>query len=131
MEKDYFVEQDNYIVVEKINRNFNNKDKIKSYFEAQKQFYEYVPFHPVCASSEMVGTSIEELINHNYPSKRSWECSRLSDFPQEIILRLNYRSHIKYILLKSKPNRPIPELNIMVADGISGNFNDSEYRKVK
>lgn len=92
--------------------------------------YEFIPFHPVCVTSTMVGTSIEELMMHNFPNKKSWECSRLCNFPQEVIIRLNYRSHMKYILLKSKINKFIQEADIFVGDGVYGNFNDTEYRKV-
>jgi hypothetical protein len=117
--KNNFQELDRLLVVE--------TNKVE---EPKKSLYEFLPFHPACVSSEMVGTSIEELLMHNFPSKRSWECSRLCNFPQELIIRLNYRSHMKYVVLKAKPNRPIPELEIHTADGVYGNFNDSEYTKV-
>lgn len=96
----------------------------------REQLYEFLPFHPVCVTSEMVGTSIEELLTNNFPSKRSWECSRLGEFPQDLIVRLNYRSHMKYIVLKSKVDRNINEVELFVGDGISGNFTDTEYLKV-
>lgn len=116
--ENYFPEQDRILVVD--NKNIE---------EPRKQ-YEFIPFSPVSISSEMVGTSIEELSMHNFPSKRSWECSRMCNFPQELIIRLNYRSHMKYIILRAKINRPIQEVDVYIADGIYGNFNDSEYRKV-
>jgi len=75
-------------------------------------------------------SSIEELIMHNFPNKRSWECSRLCNFPQEIVIRFNYRSHLRYVLLRAKPNRSVNDVVIMMADGVSGNFNDVEYRKI-
>lgn len=121
------------------------ENKISSYFQEhdrmvipessrveppRNQIYEFLPFQPVCVSSEMVGTSVEELLANNFPSKRSWECSRLCDFPQELIVRLNYRSHMKFVTLKTKINRPIQEMEIYAADGITGNFTDTEYTKV-
>ena len=92
----YFPEHDRVIEVRDKNNNF-------------KQTYEFLTFHPVSVTSEMVGTSIDELLMHNFPTKKSWENSRLSSFPQEIIIRLNYRSHMKYVLIKAKVSRPIPE----------------------
>jgi centrosomal protein CEP104 len=94
------------------------------------QQYEFLPFHPVAVTSEMAGTSIEELLMHNFPTKRSWECSRLGNFPQELIIRLNYRSHMKFVVIKAKVNRPIDELEIFTADGMDGGFSNSVYRKV-
>jgi hypothetical protein len=116
--ENYFLEQDRVLVVQnKLNQN--------------KQTYEYLPFHPVCVTSEMIGTSVEELLLHNFPNKRSWECSRLCDFPQELIVRLNYRSHMKYILIRAKVSRPIDLVEIYTADGVYGNFNDCSYRKIE
>lgn len=94
------------------------------------QKYEFISYHPVAVTSEMVGTSIEELLMHNFPTKRSWESSRLGSFPQELIIRLNYRSHMKFLTIKAKVSRPIDELEIFTADGIDGGFSDSLYRKV-
>ncbi len=95
-----------------------------------RKTYEFLTYHPVCVTSEMVGTSIEELVMHNFPTKRSWESSRLSKYPQELIIRLNYRSHMKYILIKTKIHRFIDELELYIADGLDGNFNDANYRRV-
>lgn len=117
--ENYFPEQERVLVVE-------NKSMYPN-----KQTYEYLPFHPVCVTSEMIGTSVEELLLHNFPNKRSWECSRLCDFPQELIVRLNYRSHMKYILIKAKIGRPIDLVEIYTADGVYGNFNDCSYRKIE
>lgn len=99
-------------------------------FGSVKNNYEFIPFHPVSVTSEMLGTSIEELYQHNNPNKRSWECSRLCSFPQEIIIRLNKRSHVKYILLRSKINRPSPEVMIYLADGGTHSYLDISYRKL-
>jgi centrosomal protein CEP104 len=110
---------------------FPEKDRIiETNDKNSTNSYEFLTYHPVCVTSEMVGTSIEELLMHNFPTKRSWECSRLCSFPQELIVRLDHRSHMKFILLKAKINRPIQELDIFIGDGIHGNFNDVEYRKV-
>ena len=117
--ENYFPEQDRVLIVDSKNNYPNRK------------LYEFIPFHPVCVTSEMVGTTIEELLHHNFPSKRSWECSRLCDFPQELVVRLNYRSHMKYILIRAKINRPIEIVDIYTSDGVYGNFNDVEYRKIE
>lgn len=125
----YFHELDT--IIENSKPEFNDKDwRVKDDNEPpKKQYYEFLSFHPACVSSEMVGTSVEELFQHNYPSKRSWECSRLCAFPQELIVRLSQRSHIKYVLLRAKINRPVPEVTLYVGDGNSGSFIDTEFRK--
>ena len=109
---------------------FPEGDRITTFLDGTKKSYEFLPFHPVSVTSEMVGTSIEELLMHNFPTKRSWECSRLCDFPQEVIVRMNFRCHFKYICVKTKVYRPIPELDLYIGDGISGSFVDCEYRKL-
>lgn len=129
-ENEYFHEQDAIMEISKPlydGKNWRQKDENEL---PKKQFYEFLPFHPVSVTSEMSGTSVEELYMHNYPSKRSWETSRMGVFPQELIVRLNYRSHIKYILLRSKVNRPIPEVLFYIGDGIGGSFIDAEFRKI-
>ena len=42
----------------------------------------------------MVGTTIKELLMHNFPTKNSYENSRLGNYPEEVIVRLNHRSDI-------------------------------------
>jgi centrosomal protein CEP104 len=113
----------NYFPEEDLILEYNNKINTKS-------VYEYISFHPVCATSEMVGTSIEELLMHNYPTRKSWECSRLCLFPQEIILRLDHRAHMRYILIRAKPDRHIIEVEVHVGDAMHGVFTDAVYRKV-
>lgn len=98
--------------------------------DLQKQYFEFIPFHPVSTTSEMVGTTIEELLQHNYPTKTSWENSRFGNYPEEIVIRLNHRSEIKYILLRSKIDRPIPKVELYLGDGVFGNFNDTKYFKL-
>lgn len=98
--------------------------------EIIKQCYEFIPYHPVSVSSEMVGTNIEELLMHNFPTRTSWENSRLANYPEEVILRLNHRSHVKYILIRAKAKRPIPHTDIYIGDGVVGNFNDTSYTKI-
>ena len=122
-----FPEQDKIFVVERKNI---EEDLNEDFKYPKKYSYEFITFHPVAVTSEMLGTSIEELVMHNYPNKRCWECSRLCKFPQEIVFRFNYRSHLKYVLLRAKPNRPINGAIIYMADGVGGNFNDLEYRKI-
>ena len=37
---------------------------------------------------------------------------------------------MKYVLVRAKLSRAIPSVDIYIADGVYGNFNDTEYRKV-
>jgi hypothetical protein len=62
------------------------------------------------------------------PQVRTWECARYAKFPQEIVIRLNYRSEIAHIILMSKEDRFIPEIEIHIGDGMSGSFLDVDYR---
>ena len=130
MYQDYFLEQDKMLVVDKAFPLYNGeKPGLPLDYNYNEKYYEFIPFQPVAASSEMVGTSVEELLMHNFPTKRCWECSRLCAFPQEVVFRLNYRSHIKYCLLRAKINRPIEEVYVYIGDGITGGFNDCQYIK--
>jgi hypothetical protein len=129
--ENYFPAQDKILAIEKVwnNQKWNTNNNFHP-DTTLKKFYEFLPYHPVSVTSEMIGTSIEELLIHNFPTKRSWECSRLCNFPQELVIRLNYRSHMKFVIIKSKINKPIQEVELYIADGITGNFNDNEYRKL-
>ena len=98
--------------------------------DMRRQYFEFIPFHPVSTTSEMVGTTIEELLQHNFPNKNSWENSRFGHFPEELVIRLNHRSDVRFILLRAKPDRPIPKLEIYLGDGVFGNFNDTKYVKL-
>ena len=102
----------------------------KDFPSKQRQYFEFIPFIPVSATSEMVGTTIEELLQHNFPNKNSWENSRFAHYPEEIILRLNHRSEVRFILLRAKIDRPIPKIEIYLGDGVFGNFNDTKYIKL-
>jgi hypothetical protein len=98
--------------------------------DMRRQYFEFIPFHPVSTTSEMVGTTIEELLQHNFPTKNSWENSRFARYPEEIVIRLNHRSEIRFILLRAKVDRPIPMVEIYIGDGVYGNFNDTKYLKL-
>ena len=98
--------------------------------DMRRQYFEFIPFHPVSTTSEMVGTTIEELLQHNFPTKNSWENSRFARYPEEIVIRLNHRSEIRFILLRAKVDRPIPMVEIYIGDGVYGNFNDTKYIKL-
>lgn len=94
-----------------------------------KSRFTWVQFHAVGATSEMEGTSLEELELNNFePSDRSWECGMYSEFPQEVCIRLNFRAEIAHVILMAKEDRFIPECEILIGDGISGSFIDAEYR---
>ena len=98
--------------------------------DMRRQYFEFIPFHPVSTTSEMVGTTIEELLQHNFPTKNSWENSRFARYPEEIVVRLNHRSEIRFILLRAKVDRPIPRVDIYLGDGVYGNFNDTKYLRL-
>ena len=106
-----------------------NEEKTRQALRNAKSKFAWVPFHTVSATSEMQGTNLEELsLNHYEPSERAWECSRYVDFPQEVIIRLNHRSEVAHVIIMAKENRFIPECEIYVGDGISGSFDDVDYR---
>jgi hypothetical protein len=76
------------------------------------------------------GTSIEELARQeSFHNESTWECSRYCTFPQEIVLRLNYRCEIAHIVLQAKEDRFIPEVDVLIGDGLSGSFIDVDYRR--
>ena len=94
-----------------------------------KSRFTWIQFHAVGSTSEMEGTSLEELELNNFePSERSWEWGVYSEFPQEVWVRLNFRAEIAHVILMAKEDRFIPEWEILIGDGISGSFVDAEYR---
>jgi len=123
--EDYFPEENNVLQMGEPSpfENENNNDM-------QRQYFEFIPFHPVSITSEMVGTTIEELLQHNFPTKNSWENSRFARYPEEIVIRLNHRSDVRFVLLRAKVDRPIPRVDIYIGDGVYGNFNDTKYLKL-
>ena len=126
--EDYFPEESKMIQIgDPITPTYQDS---KDFPSKQRQYFEFIPFIPVSATSEMVGTTIEELLQHNFPNKNSWENSRFAHYPEEIILRLNHRSEVRFILLRAKIDRPIPKIEIYLGDGVFGNFNDTKYIKL-
>lgn len=93
--------------------------------------FTWVPFTVVSVSSEMQGTSADDLARHQnfQPQQHTWECARYCSYPQEIIIRLNYRSEVAHLILMAKEDRYIPEVEVYVGDGLSGSFLDVEYRR--
>ena len=89
--------------------------------------HSWIGFSGISASTEAHGTSISELENSNKPSEKSWECGRFASFPQEIVFRLDHRVQFSYILLSTKPNKLIPDVEVYIGDGIYGSFLDAEY----
>ena len=124
--ENYFPNQDTVLQIDTISPSLQTN----AHNDQLRQYYEFIPYHPVSVSSEMVGTTIEELLMHNFPTKNSWENSRLGQYPEEVIMRMNHRSHIKFVLLRAKINRPIPSVDLYIGDGVFGNFNDTQYMKV-
>ena len=45
-----------------------------------------------------------------------------------MVVRLNFRAEVSHVILMAKENRFIPEVEIQIGDGISGSFEDVEYR---
>lgn len=89
----------------------------------------WIPFHIVACSSEEKGTQIELLSTQQYSSQKSWESSRVSDYPVEIVLRFHYRSEMNYCVMASKQDKNIPEILFHIGDGLAGSFLDVEYRE--
>ena len=126
--EDYFPEESKMIQIDDpISTPYQGE---KDFPSKQRQYFEFIPFIPVSATSEMIGTTIEELLQHNFPNKNSWENSRFAHYPEEIILRLNHRSEVRFVLLRAKVDRPIPKIEIYLGDGVFGNFNDTKYVKL-
>jgi len=88
----------------------------------------WIPFHIVACSSEEKGTQIELLATQQYSQHKSWESSRVSDYPVEIVLRFHYRSELDYCVMASKQDKNIPEIEFHIGDGLAGSFLDVEYR---
>ena len=56
--------------------------KIRSAIRDGDSKFQWVEFTTVAATSELTGTSIEELALNQYEySERAWECGRYVDFP--------------------------------------------------
>lgn len=90
--------------------------------------YSWIPFHVVACTSEDFGTSVELIASQSYTTNRSWESSRTASFPQEIVLRFNTRCEVSHLVIATKLDRNIPEVEFHVGDGLSGSFLDVEYR---
>ena len=88
----------------------------------------WIPFHVVAFSSEEYGTMAELISTQQYASNKSWESSRTSQFPIEIIIRFHNRCEIEHVILSSKPDKIIPEIEFHIGDGLSGSFLDVDYR---
>lgn len=91
--------------------------------------YTWIGFTPICVESEAQGTYIQSLTSSQVESDTSWESARYSTFPQEIILKLDTRAQLNHILISSKTNRHIPELEVQIGDGPYNNFLTVEYHK--
>ena len=80
-----------------------------------KSLFTWIPFSCVAASSEMQGTSLEDLSMITFePSTKTWECARYASFPQEIVIRLNYRSEIAHVMIMAKEDRFIPDVEVNI-----------------
>lgn len=94
-----------------------------------KSLFTWVPFTSVAASSEMQGTSLEDLSMITFePQTKSWECARYCKYPQEIVIRLNYRCEVAHVIVMAKEDRFIPAVEVHIGDGVSGSFMDVDYR---
>lgn len=106
----------------------NKLFKINIFFLMLNQTNTYIPFHIVACSSEERGTQIDLLSTQDRASHNSWESSRVSDFPIEIVLRFHYRSELDYCLIATKQDKNIPDIEFHIGDGLAGGFQDVEYR---
>lgn len=91
--------------------------------------FSWISFTPVAVESEAQGTSIQSLINAQAELETSWESARFASFPQEIILKLESRTQLNHVLISSKSNRPIPELELHIGDGPVDNFLAVQYHR--
>ena len=96
---------------------------------SDKDHHFWIPFHVVACSSEEPGTNVELLSTNNTYSEKSWESSRTSDYPIELIIRFHYRIQIENVFMASKPEKHIPEIQFHIGDGLTGSFVDAEYRE--
>jgi len=86
-----------------------------------------IGYSVVCASSEAPGTSILSLEKSYDAFQTHWECARFASFPQYLIVRLDCRVQFSYIIVQTKPQHIIPDLEVHVGDGFVGSFEDAEY----
>ena len=87
----------------------------------------WVNYVGVAASSEGPGTSVGNLSSNEKYSSASWESGRFSEFPVEVVVQLNHRTQLSHLVVSSKPEKVIPELEVYVGDGLYGSFVDSNY----
>ena len=57
-----------------------------------------------------------------------WETARFCAWPQEVVIKLDYRAQLQHIMIMSKENREIPLCTFYVGDA-AGNFVDCVFRK--
>lgn len=91
------------------------------------QEYSLIGFTVVCVSSEAPNTSILSLERSYESLQAQWECARFATFPQYLIVKLDHRVQLSYIIVEGKPNRLIPDLEVHIGDGFVGSFKDAEY----
>ena len=89
--------------------------------------HSWISFSALSSSTEAQGTSIAELERSIKSSNSSWECGRYASFPQEVVVRLDFRVQFSYIIIASKPHKNIPDVEAYVGDGVYGSFIDAEY----
>lgn len=93
-----------------------------------ENFNTWIPFHVIACSSEEKGTQIDLLSTNQVSPYKSWESSRIGEFPVEIVLRFHYRSEIDYCVIATKQDKSLPEVEFHIGDGLAGSFMDVEYR---
>src|SRR5574343_2009322 len=86
-----------------------------------------IGYSAVCASSEAQGASVLSLEKSYQSMQEHWECARFASFPQYLIFRLDFRVQFSYIVLQTKTNRIIPDVEVHIGDGLVGSFEDAEY----
>jgi centrosomal protein CEP104 len=86
-----------------------------------------IGYSVVCASSEAHGSSVLSLERSYQSMQDHWECARFASFPQFIIFRLDFRVQFSYIILQTKNDRVIPDVEVYVGDGLVASFDDADY----
>lgn len=90
--------------------------------------YGWIPYHVVACSSEEYGCSADQLGDQAQYQSKGWESERLGEFPVEIVFRTHYRCELDYLVLIGKDNLTLADVDFMIGDGLSGNFNTVTYR---
>ena len=90
--------------------------------------FKWITFSSVACSSIADGTSIKVLGTSDQFDEESWESGRFAEFPVELVIRLDFRIQAGHLKIASKPGKGIPEIEVLLGDGLHGSFVNAEYR---